>query len=480
MVRNGWVSMLLVFLFFIPELSGQVTFVIESLPYTTPKKDTIFISGTFNNWDTQDEKYMLRPQMDGTYSITLKPGSGKIEYKFTRGSWLKVETNKKNEYIQNRVFEYGNGAKVIVNIENWLDLGGVKRFNYVMLFLFSAVVYGLFLIFLVYRIEKKNYVKYRNFLFFNGLIILALLGGVIYYQSNFIWQARISLIAYLATLVWGPFLCLYLCSLLNIRGIIKVYLHYIPLIFFTILAFLILINFKPLQVLAFQINQYLTLEHVIFFGFSIVFNIFYHFKIFQKVKMHFQSDDRFGMEKKFVKVLFFMSLLNLFVLSSSFVLLLFEIQWTWFNDFEFVLVTASFMLLVQLYYFWNYPELVRLKGSPQIIGNLQYLVQRIEQVMMIEKPYKNPDLNIAELSEILESKPHLISKVINDYYHKNYRDFINEYRINEFIRVFKSKEYKNFTFLALANEVGFNSKSTFNLAFKKYTKQSPREFFRIK
>jgi AraC-like DNA-binding protein len=369
---------------------------------------------------------------------------------------------------------------VLVKIENWLDLGGVKHFNYLMLFLFSAVVYGLFLIFLVYRVEKKNYFKFRSLLLFNGLIILSLFGGVVYDQSNFIWQARISLIAYVATYIWGPFLCLYLCSIVNIKGVSKLYLHLIPMFFLLSTGFLLLINFKPLQILSYQINSFLNLEHAVLFGFSLFFTILYHIKIWKKLRQNQNMDDKLMVEKKFVKTLFLMSVLILLGLFLNFLLAFWAFQWNWFEDYEFALSAASLILLVQLYYFWNYPEIIRQKGSVHVIGNVQYLIEKIEYVMAHEKPYKNPELSIAELSEILDSKPHLISKVINDYYQKNYRDFINEYRINEFIRAFKSKEYKNFTFLALANEVGFNSKSTFNLAFKKYTKRSPREYFKVK
>ena len=97
--------------------------------------------------------------------------------------------------------------------------------------------------------------------------------------------------------------------------------------------------------------------------------------------------------------------------------------------------------------------------------------------MKTEKPFKDTQLNIADLSEMIGTKPHILSKVLNESFHKNFRDFINEYRVKEFIELANSIEFKNYTFLALSYEVGFNSKSTFNLAFKKITKQSPREYF---
>ena len=68
-----------------------------------------------------------------------------------------------------------------------------------------------------------------------------------------------------------------------------------------------------------------------------------------------------------------------------------------------------------------------------------------------------------------------LSYIINDKFNLNFYDFINKYRIEE------SKQYLNKssnikTVLEIAYKVGFNSKTTFNSAFKKYTDMTPSEF----
>jgi AraC-like DNA-binding protein len=75
--------------------------------------------------------------------------------------------------------------------------------------------------------------------------------------------------------------------------------------------------------------------------------------------------------------------------------------------------------------------------------------------------------------------PHVLSRVINDGFGKNFFDFINTYRIEEFKRRADDPHYKNFTLLGIAYEVGFNSKSAFNRSFKKITGQTPREHFNL-
>jgi len=72
---------------------------------------------------------------------------------------------------------------------------------------------------------------------------------------------------------------------------------------------------------------------------------------------------------------------------------------------------------------------------------------------------------------------HLLSKVINEVYEKNFFDFINEYRIDEFKQRFEDPRNRHYTMLAIAFEVGFNSKTAFNRSFKKMTHQTPREYF---
>jgi AraC-like DNA-binding protein len=106
------------------------------------------------------------------------------------------------------------------------------------------------------------------------------------------------------------------------------------------------------------------------------------------------------------------------------------------------------------------------------------LLARLQEYMLVEKPFRKADLTVSDLAEMLGVRPNVLSRIINEHYDRNFRDFLNAYRIEEFIALANTKAFKHYTFLALAQEVGFNSKSTFNLAFKKFTNQSPREYFK--
>ena len=61
---------------------------------------------------------------------------------------------------------------------------------------------------------------------------------------------------------------------------------------------------------------------------------------------------------------------------------------------------------------------------------------------------------------------------------QNFYDFINTHRIEEIKKRMNDSKFQNLTLLALAYDVGFNSKSVFNAAFKKHTGMTPKEYKR--
>ena len=94
----------------------------------------------------------------------------------------------------------------------------------------------------------------------------------------------------------------------------------------------------------------------------------------------------------------------------------------------------------------------------------------------MKKLFLKPNLTLKELSSKLNLPTRYVSFLINHYHKKNYKEFINEFRIETFLTKAKSEEKDYKTLLALAFESGFSSKSTFNLVFKKHLGQSPSEY----
>ena len=85
-------------------------------------------------------------------------------------------------------------------------------------------------------------------------------------------------------------------------------------------------------------------------------------------------------------------------------------------------------------------------------------------------------MNLNLISDKLQIPAHHITETINGLIGQNFNEYVNNYRIEEFKILLKNKKYEHFSILALAFEVGFKSKGTFNAAFKKFTSQTPSEY----
>lgn len=108
--------------------------------------------------------------------------------------------------------------------------------------------------------------------------------------------------------------------------------------------------------------------------------------------------------------------------------------------------------------------------------NSEKYLNKLLNIMETEKPFLNNDLTLQKLSEKLSISPHHLSQIINERMNQNFFDFINSYRIEEAKILLLDKRGELLTVLAIAEEVGFNSKSAFNIAFKKYTSMTPTQF----
>lgn len=104
------------------------------------------------------------------------------------------------------------------------------------------------------------------------------------------------------------------------------------------------------------------------------------------------------------------------------------------------------------------------------------LHQDLTKLMQTEKFYTESELKLTDLASRLDIHPNYLSQVINEREGKNFYDYVNELRVEEFKRRVALPETRNLTLLAVAFECGFNSKSSFNRYFKKVTNTSPSDY----
>lgn len=104
------------------------------------------------------------------------------------------------------------------------------------------------------------------------------------------------------------------------------------------------------------------------------------------------------------------------------------------------------------------------------------LKTQLNHFMVQHEPYLDPDLNLVKLAEMVEIAPHRLSYLINTGYNKNFYTFINGFRIEAAKAHLLDPAMDHYSVMGLAYEAGFNSKTAFNNAFKKFTGLTPSEF----
>ncbi len=90
-----------------------------SVPLSS-KNDTIFLAGNFNNWQPRNNAFPFSKNDKLIFEQSGLP-EGMYEYKFTRGSWDKVETNSNGADIKNRVLHLTSDTTLQHSIEGWKD-----------------------------------------------------------------------------------------------------------------------------------------------------------------------------------------------------------------------------------------------------------------------------------------------------------------------------------------------------------------------
>jgi AraC-like DNA-binding protein len=103
-------------------------------------------------------------------------------------------------------------------------------------------------------------------------------------------------------------------------------------------------------------------------------------------------------------------------------------------------------------------------------------IESLLQFMKDKKPYLDPELTISTLAREINTNADYLSGILNGRLNKNFFDFVNFYRIEEFKQLCKKQNDKSITIMGMAWESGFNSKATFNRVFKKTTGKTPGEF----
>ncbi len=114
--------------------------------------------------------------------------------------------------------------------------------------------------------------------------------------------------------------------------------------------------------------------------------------------------------------------------------------------------------------------------SEKIEKNERETLSRLKDYMAKEKPFLNPSVTIQKISDDIDIPVRDLSLLINHKLGQHFFDFINSYRIENAMLILKDSTKSKVTILEILYEVGFNSKSSFNTAFKKHTGITPTAY----
>lgn len=104
------------------------------------------------------------------------------------------------------------------------------------------------------------------------------------------------------------------------------------------------------------------------------------------------------------------------------------------------------------------------------------IVQKLENHMKVNEPFMDSSLSVYDLAKQINVPSRELSIAINHNLSKHFFDYVNEYRIKKAMQLFQQTTDEKLTVLEVLYDVGFNSKSSFNTAFKKFTGQTPSEY----
>lgn len=497
---------------------------ITSLPENTPPDATLFIVGSFNGWSPADPDFRMERDSNGFFQAVVPIRKQLTEYKISRGSWSTVESRANGLARPNRQYEYQDGASqeiVRIEVANWEDLSG-NRINWYGIFLLLAAIQGVLLVIAINSFKEAGSTASRLLSLLLMLLSITFLARIGAFNRDFFQQfPKILLVPDLIYFTYGPIFWLYLRSLQPKNTQQRHWsLHFIPFVL-AIGIYLPIIgrsNFDfTTQVVNLELRPF-------FIGAAMtgwVFSAFYWVLSHNLLKrLESGTDDDSNAVLNFLWTVFYIHSLCLLVWLSTYVIgfigMALDQDWIGITD---RMTDATWLVLAvgaytMGYYAMRQPQVFKSPKLPMIslqasaakeatphfglsseserrieLGGEHSRtsgaaapplseLERLELVMQEAQPYLNPGLSLSELAEQVQLPSHQLSKVINDGFEKNFFDYVNSYRIEAFKQRIRSGAHRERTILSLALEAGFNSKTAFNRAFKKYTGQTPREYLR--
>lgn len=121
-------------------------------------------------------------------------------------------------------------------------------------------------------------------------------------------------------------------------------------------------------------------------------------------------------------------------------------------------------------------DIEKYRKSPLTPVAAEHIAEKLEQYIDQHKSFLNGDLRLKDIADELNLSTHVLSQVINEQFDQSFSDFINMKRVEEAKRLLTDPGKVNEKIIGIAYDCGFNNKTSFNNAFKKFTGVSPSAY----
>jgi AraC-like DNA-binding protein len=111
-------------------------------------------------------------------------------------------------------------------------------------------------------------------------------------------------------------------------------------------------------------------------------------------------------------------------------------------------------------------------------SDMENILNRLEEAMKTNQLYKNPELKLSDLATASNIPSHHISQTLNQLKETSFFTYVNRYRVKAVIEKLNNNQHHTITLLAIAEECGFNSQSSFYRIFKSVTGHTPNSYLK--
>ena len=328
----------------------------------------------------------------------------------------------------------------------------------------------------------------------NKILKIILASLLVYYAYYYFFFGKVELHQYIPiflsfTLISPPLIYFYCITIINgkLPTFHTIYPHGILPLFSLVWSYAVWENGSThLQNLTLKSSLIiLGLLHIIYPLF-VLFKLgnLYQLKGIERIRVFKYNKEKTIMVKLFVS----MMLIHAVLLNLKSILFILEFE-SWFT-----LEILNIVFLLVLSYLIGYSIITIPTGvhhSHKKIGvtgfnsygksglnheKAQTIANKLNLLCIEEKVFLDPEINLSKISSLINESPHQVTETLNRLLGQSFSEYLNNFRVEEFKKLLEQPVFQNYSILALALEVGFNSKATFNACFKKFTNQTPSEY----